>query len=112
MTPLTAESGRTTICTPIITDVAALVRSPPSPFHSCVRLTAIPPHSARATPARLRINRDRHRDRRPRRPNVPGQVEHPGPQLLAVLDPVPRAVAQDDEAMRRANTQLLLDQEE
>jgi len=36
-------------------------------------------------------------------------IEHERPQLLGVIDPVPRAIAADDDAMRRADAQLLLD---
>ncbi len=42
-------------------------------------LPAMPPHAAFPALARPGIDRDRHRHRRPRRPNLPGQVEHPGP---------------------------------
>jgi hypothetical protein len=75
-------------------------------------LPAVPTHPARAALTRHRIDRDRLIDRRPRRPDLPSQVEHPGPQLLGILDAMPRTVAQDDEAMRRANPQLLLRQHE
>lgn len=49
------------------------------------RLPAIHPLAARAALARFRVNRDRLVNRRLRFPNLPGQVEHPGPQLI--LDP-------------------------
>ena len=53
------------------------------------------PLAAQAALARLPLHRNRPLNRRPGRPNLPGQVEHPGTQLLAIVDPVPRAVAQD-----------------
>ena len=59
-----------------------------------------------------RPDRDRLGDCRPRRPNLPGQIEHPRPQIVGILDPVPRAVAADDEAMRRPNPQFFLDEQE
>ena len=88
-------------------------------FHRlrCSGLAAIadprlPPHFAQPALAGLRVDRDHRSDSRLRRPNLPGQVENPRPQLLRVVDPVPRAITADDEAMRRANPQLLLDQQE
>src|SRR4051794_17176310 len=75
-------------------------------------LPAMPPHAAGSALPSHRVDRDRLRDHRPRRPNLPSHVEHPAPQLLGILDLVPRAVAADDKPMRRANSQLLLDQQE
>jgi len=60
----------------------------------------------------LRVDQDRLIDLPPCRPNLPGQVEHPSPQLLGILDPVPRAIIADDEPMRRTNPQFHLDQQE
>jgi hypothetical protein len=65
----------------------------------------MPPHPTRSALPRPGIDRNRLIGRRPRRPNLPGQLEHPGPQLGGILDPVPRAVAGNDEAMRRVNPQ-------
>lgn len=61
---------------------------------------------------RLDRNRDRLIDRRPCRPNLPGQVEHPGPQRGGIVHPLPRPVAQDDEAVRRPHAQPILDDKE
>jgi len=69
----------------------------------------MPPHAARAALSGLRTDRNRLAHVRPRLPNLPGQLEHPRPQLLGILDTLPRPVAADDEAMRRANPQLFLD---
>jgi DNA-binding HxlR family transcriptional regulator len=55
-----------------------------------------PTEARKATVRRLgRSDRNRPLNRRRGRLNPPGQVEHPGTQLLAIVDPVPRAVAQD-----------------
>jgi hypothetical protein len=72
----------------------------------------MPPHATWSALAGNRLNRDRLSNRRPRRPNLTSQVEHPSPQRFVILDPVPRAVAADDEPMRRPNPQLFLDQQE
>lgn len=52
---------------------------------------------------RLRLNSDRPTDVGPRRSNLPGQVEHPGPQLFGVFDLMPAPVAANYEAVQRAN---------
>ena len=76
------------------------------------RLPTVHPLAARAALPRLGWTGIGSVNRRPRRPNLRGQFEHPGPKLLGILDAMPRTVAQDDEAMRRANPQLFLDQQE
>ena len=68
--------------------------------------------ATRSALAGLRIDRDRLSDVCPCGANLPGQLEHPGPQGIVVFDPVPRAVTTDDDAMRRPDSQLLLDQKE
>src|SRR5271157_6524436 len=69
-------------------------------------------HPTDTTLRRFWIDHDRHRNLPPCRPNLTGQVQHPRPQVVGVLDPVPRAVAEHDEPMRRANPQFFLYQQE
>jgi hypothetical protein len=73
---------------------------------SKLRLPAIRTLATRTALPGLRLNRNRLVGRRPRRPNPPGQLEHPRPQLGVVLNAVPRAVAADDEAVRRFHLEL------
>lgn len=47
-------------------------------------------------------------DRRPRPANLLGQVERPGPQRRIVFNSVPRAIAADDEVMRRLHLAVSL----
>ena len=61
-------------------------------------LSALASHTARSTLAWLRGDRNRVRHLDPRRPNLPGHLQHPSPQRVAVLDLVPRAVAADHDA--------------
>jgi len=55
------------------------------------------PHPARPALPRPGIDHNRFPYARPRRPNLPGQLEHPRPQLIGLLDSLPRPVAQDNE---------------
>src|SRR4051812_24545140 len=78
---------------------------------SQLRLPAMLPHPARAALTGFGIDRNRLSNRRPRRPYLPGQVEHPPPQFLGIVDAMPRAVAHPDEAMRWQNPPLFFDQQ-
>jgi hypothetical protein len=66
-------------------------------------LPAMAPHPAWSALPGHRFDRYRRRNLCPRRPNLPGQVKQPGPQLGVVLDAMPLAVAEDDETVRWPN---------
>jgi hypothetical protein len=55
-----------------------------------------------------RIDRNRHVHALPGLADAIRQAQHPDPQAFIVLNAEPRPLAEDDDAVRRANAQLLL----
>lgn len=70
-------------------------------------LPAMATHPARAALTGHRIYRDRQRNRRPPRSNLPSQLEHPGTQRFVIINAVPLATAfrgWGDKAYKSENT--------
>src|SRR5262249_33957935 len=72
-------------------------------------LPAMIPNAARSALARHRLNRYRHIHVTAGRTDAFRHLDHEGPQLLGILDPVPGAIAADDNAVRRADAGFFLD---
>jgi hypothetical protein len=72
----------------------------------------MPPHSAGAALAGHESGRDRRGNAFPCLADAFGQAEHPRPEQFVILDPVPRHVAEHNEAVRRSYLEVIFYQHE